>query len=135
MTSILKWWLNILSMKLPELIQLFTRLESNVWITSLKKIEKFANQVFASYDWNVNGIFENLFELFFYFYNLCWQILPETVILEGKMLKLITPVEYLSHFRSPFYPLDTRRKQNVCKTFRRRPERLIYVQFTSCVQG
>ena len=30
---------------------------------------------------------------------------------------------------------DTWRKLNVHKTFRRRPERLMYVQFTSCVQG
>ena len=30
-------------------------------------------------------------------------------------------------------PLDTGRKLNVHKTFRRRPERLMYVQFTSCV--
>ena len=31
------------------------------------------------------------------------------------------------------YPLDTGRKLNVHKTFRRRPGRLMYVQFTSCV--
>ena len=32
-------------------------------------------------------------------------------------------------------PLDTGRKLNVDKTFRRRPGRLIDVQFTSCVYG
>ena len=32
-------------------------------------------------------------------------------------------------------PVDTERKLNVHKTFRRRPERLMYVQFTSCVYG
>ena len=32
-------------------------------------------------------------------------------------------------------PVDTGRKLNVHKTFRRRPERLMYVQFTSCVNG
>ena len=31
------------------------------------------------------------------------------------------------------YPVDTGRKLNVNKTFRRRPGRLMYVQFTSCV--
>ena len=30
-------------------------------------------------------------------------------------------------------PVDTGRKLNVHKTFRRLPERLMYVQFTSCV--
>ena len=29
------------------------------------------------------------------------------------------------------YPVDTERKPNVHKTFRRRPGRLMYVQFTS----
>ena len=33
------------------------------------------------------------------------------------------------------YPVDTGRKLNVRKTFRRRPERLMYVQFKSCVYG
>ena len=39
----------------------------------------------------------------------------------------------------PYVPVDTGRKLNVHKTFRRRPgrrtssERLMYVQFTSCV--
>ena len=32
-------------------------------------------------------------------------------------------------------PVDTGRKLNVHKTFRRRPGRLMYVQFTSCVYG
>ena len=32
-------------------------------------------------------------------------------------------------------PLDKGRKLNVHKTFRRRPERLMYVQLTFCVQG
>ena len=32
-------------------------------------------------------------------------------------------------------PVDTGCKLNVHKTFRRRPERLLYVQFTSCVYG
>ena len=32
-------------------------------------------------------------------------------------------------------PLDTGRKLNVHKTFRRRPGRLMYVHFMSCVQG
>ena len=31
------------------------------------------------------------------------------------------------------YPVDTGRKLNLHKTFRRRPGRLMYVQFTSCV--
>ena len=33
------------------------------------------------------------------------------------------------------YPVDTGRKLNVHKTFRRRPGRLMYVQFTFCVYG
>ena len=37
--------------------------------------------------------------------------------------------------RRPNIPLDTRRKLNVLKTSRTSSERLIYVQFTSCVQG
>ena len=32
-------------------------------------------------------------------------------------------------------PVDTGRTLNVHKTFRRRPGRLMYVQFTSCVYG
>ena len=32
-------------------------------------------------------------------------------------------------------PVDRGRKLNVHKTFRRRPGRLMYVQFTSCVCG
>ena len=32
-------------------------------------------------------------------------------------------------------PVDTGRKLNVRTTFRRHPERLMYVQFTSCVNG
>ena len=36
---------------------------------------------------------------------------------------------------TPSHPLDTERKLNVHKTFRRRPGRLMYVHFTSCVQG
>ena len=41
-------------------------------------------------------------------------------------------------FQLKLCPLDTGRKLNVHKTFRRRPassERLMYVQFTSCIQG
>ena len=34
-----------------------------------------------------------------------------------------------------YYHLDAGRKLNVHKTFRRHPERHLYVQFTSCVQG
>ena len=33
------------------------------------------------------------------------------------------------------FPVDTGRKLDVHNTFRRRPERLMYVQFTSCVYG
>ena len=32
-------------------------------------------------------------------------------------------------------PVDTGRKPNVYEMFRRRPGRLMYVQFTSCVYG
>ena len=41
-------------------------------------------------------------------------------------------------FHEGYIPVDTRRKLNVHKTFRRRrtsAERLMYVQFTSCVYG
>ena len=42
----------------------------------------------------------------------------------------------LNSIKLSLYPVDTGRKLNVYKTFRRRPgpfERLMYVQFTSCV--
>ena len=40
---------------------------------------------------------------------------------------------YYTSMTVPNIPVDTGRKLNVHKTFRRRPGRLMYVQFTSCV--
>ena len=59
----------------------------------------------------------------------------------GNLNEAISLVEIVS-FRFPrkiflkrklIFIVDTGRKLNVHKAFRRRPERLMYVQFTSCV--
>ena len=54
-----------------------------------------------------------------------------------KLLKyyLSCQLRYVSLFLTVHFPVDTGRKLNVHKTFRRRPERLMYLQITSCVQG
>ena len=51
----------------------------------------------------------------------------------NKHLK--TRASLISSALEDMYPVDTGRKLNVNKTFRRRPGCVMYVQFTSCVYG
>ena len=62
--------------------------------------------------------------------HVCWHMWLASSCLRFVMLSQ-KPVLFVAVNNS----LDIGRKWNVHKTFRRRPGRLMYIQFTSCVQG
>ena len=63
--------------------------------------------------------------IFFFSHHFVWSFRSQCIIFRSIALP---QVEML-------YPLDAGRKLNLHKTFRRHPETVMYVQFTSCVYG
>ena len=80
---------------------------------------------------NLSGPVQFFFD-FFILFQLFFPVL-QIHFVYNKHLK--TRASLISSALEDMYPVDTGRKLNVNKTFRRRPGCLMYVQFTSCVYG